>query len=199
LGGASLRAIASKFGFHRDQVWRHMRDHVSPDTKAALLVGATPLAQLREKAAEERGSVLEHLQIGRSMTLNAMVNSAEAASWSNFANLAGRYVELNRTIATISGEIERIPGVSVTNNIAVLANDSKMVALERGLLAVAREVPAARGPIVQLLRDLDAKQPPRDLKEAFAGDAALGLEKPAHGLPSPAGEVIEHEGSDAAA
>jgi hypothetical protein len=37
---------ASKFSCSRDAIWRHMRDHVSPEAKAHLLVGARTLDEL---------------------------------------------------------------------------------------------------------------------------------------------------------
>ena len=157
IGGASLDSLAAKFTVHRDALWRHMRNHVSADAKASILIGVAPLEQLREKALEEKGSVLEHLQIARSMTLNAMLASAEAASWTTFSMLTGRYVELNREIARITGEVEKIPGVSITNNFLAVMSDPRMLALQTGLIGVAREHPSARADIIALLRNLDAK------------------------------------------
>jgi hypothetical protein len=156
LGGASLRSLAKQFNFHRDQVHRHMRNHVPASTRAVLLVGKTPLEQLRAKAAEEKGSVLEHLTIARSMTLNAMMSTAEAASWPTFTLLVGRYTETNRAIAQITGELERLsPSIAIQNNIAIMS-DPRMIQLQSGLLTIARAHPAARQDIVGLLRRLDA-------------------------------------------
>jgi hypothetical protein len=159
IGGASLDSLAAKFAIHRDALWRHMRNHVSADAKGAILVGEATLERLREKALEEKGSVLEHLQIARSMTLAAMVASAEAASWTTFSMLAGRYVETNREVARITGEIEKLPGINITNNFLAIMNDPRMIELQAGLLAVARSHPGARGDIISLLRNLDSRPP----------------------------------------
>ena len=38
--------LGSKFGLHRDAVWRHWRDHTSPERKAQLLAGPVQLHEL---------------------------------------------------------------------------------------------------------------------------------------------------------
>jgi hypothetical protein len=52
-GGASYDSIGSKFGLHRDAVWRHWRDHVSPERKAQLLTGPVQLHELAERAPNQ--------------------------------------------------------------------------------------------------------------------------------------------------
>jgi hypothetical protein len=153
--------LAKKFDVHRDALWRHMKNHVSADARASFLVGVASLERLREKAIEEKGSVLEHLQIARSMTLNAMVASAGAASWTTFAMLVGRYAELNRDVARVSGEALQLPGVSITNNFLAIMSSPQMAELQSGLLAITRANPEVRGEIVQLLRRIDAGSGPQ--------------------------------------
>ena len=70
------------------------------------------------------------------------------------ATLSSRLVEVLREIGKITGEIERLnPSVNVTTNIAIMS-DPRMILLQEGLLTIARQVPEARGPIVELLRRL---------------------------------------------
>ena len=155
--GASLESLARKFKVHKDAVWRHWRDHVSADLKTSYLAGPATIAELRERAAKEGGSILDHLSILRSILMGAITASAEAQSAFTLAALSGRLVEVLREIGRITGEIERLnPSVNVTTNIAIMS-DPRMIELQSGLLQIARSHPATRADLVALLRGLDAK------------------------------------------
>jgi transposase-like protein len=155
--GASLESLARKFKVHKDAVWRHWRDHVSADLKTSYLAGPATIAELRERAAKEGGSILDHLSILRSILMGAITASAEAQSAFTLAALSGRLVEVLKEIGRLTGEIERLnPSISVTTNIALMS-DPQMIRLQAGLLTIARQHPAARADIVALLRGLDAK------------------------------------------
>lgn len=155
--GASLESLARKFKGHKDAVWRHWRDHVSADLKTSYLAGLATIAELRERAAKEGGSILDHLSILRNILMGAITASAEAQSAFTLAALSGRIVEVLREIGRITGEIERLnPSVNVTTNIAIMS-DPRMIELQSGLLQIARLHPATRANLVALLRGLDAK------------------------------------------
>lgn len=188
--GASLESLARKFKVHKDAIWRHWRDHVSADLKTSYLAGPATIAELRERAAKEGGSILDHLSILRSILMGAVTASAEAQSAFTLATLSGRLVEVLREIGKITGEIERLnPGVNVTTNIAIMS-DPRMIELQSGLLSIARAHPAARSDIVALLRGLDTR----------TGGLAGGLpapsgrmepQTPAYGLPGQSGAASE--------
>jgi transposase-like protein len=155
--GASLESLARKFKIHKDAIWRHWRDHVSADLKTSYLAGPATIAELKERAAQEDGSILDHLVILRSILMGAITASAEAQSAFTLAALSGRLVEVLKEIGKLTGEIERLnPGVNVTTNIAIMS-DPRMIQLQSGLLAIARAHPAARGDLIQLLRGLDTQ------------------------------------------
>ncbi|MGD0183767.1 MAG: hypothetical protein ABSC25_00790 [Roseiarcus sp.] len=155
--GASLDSLARKFKLHRDAIWRHWKDHVSADLKMQYLAGPATIAELKERAAKEGGSILDHLSILRSILMGAITASAEAQSAFTLSALSGRLVEVLREIGKITGEIERLnPGINVTTNIAVF-NDPKFLELQSGLLAIARTHPGARPDIITLLRGLDSR------------------------------------------
>ena len=154
--GASLESLARKFKVHKDAIWRHWRDHVSADLKTAYLAGPATIAELKERAAAESGSILDHLSILRSILMGAITASAEAQSAFSLATLSGRLVEVLREIGKITGEIERLnPSVSITNN--VIFSDPKFLELQSGLLRIARSHPGARSDIIGLLRSLDSR------------------------------------------
>ena len=169
--GASLDSLAKKFHVHRDAIWRHWKDHVSADLKVTYLSGPATIAELKERAAAEGGSILDHLSILRSILMGQITASAEAQSAFTLATLSSRLVEVLREIGKITGEIERLnPSVNVTTNIAIMS-DPRMILLQEGLLTIARQVPEARGPIVELLRRLDSPdqmQPSPPMIEATA-------------------------------
>jgi hypothetical protein len=130
---------------------------VSADLKTSYLAGPATIAELRERAAKEGGSILDHLSILRSILIGAITASAEAQSAFTLAALSGRLVEVLREIGKITGEIERLnPSVNVTNNVAIFANP-QFIELQSGLLAIARTHPVARADIISLLRNLDSR------------------------------------------
>jgi hypothetical protein len=155
--GASLESLAKKFRVHKDSIWRHWRDHVSADLKTAYLAGPATIAELKERAVAEGGSILDHLAILRSILMGAVVASAEANSAFTLATLSGRLVEVLKEIGKITGEIERLnPSISITNNLAIMS-DPRMIELQSGLLAIARSHSEVRSDLIALLRNLDSR------------------------------------------
>jgi hypothetical protein len=80
VSGASLDSLAKKFRVHRDAIWRHHKDHISADLKTAYLAGPATIAELKERAVAEGGSILDYLGILRSVLMGAIIASAEAQS-----------------------------------------------------------------------------------------------------------------------
>jgi hypothetical protein len=180
-GGATLDSLASRFHVHRDAVHRHMR-HVPQDRIANYLAGVATIAELRERAAAENGSVLDYLASLRSLLMGAIVRRAEAQSASSLMMLSGRMIQVLEAIGKLTGEIERNnPSIAITNNVAITMSDPKMVALQSGLLSIGRAHPAARSEIVALLRALDAA-PGARLAGALQ-DGASAPETAASGVP----------------
>lgn len=159
MSGASLDSLAKKFSVHRDAIWRHHKDHISADLKTAYLAGPATIAELKERAVAEGGSILDYLGILRSVLMGAITASAEAQSAFTLAALSGRLVEVLKEIGKITGEIERLnPSISITNNLAIMS-DPRMIELQSGLLTIARSHPEVRGDLISLLRNLDSRPP----------------------------------------
>lgn len=159
VSGASLDSLAKKFSVHRDAIWRHHKDHISADLKTAYLAGPATIAELKERAVAEGGSILDYLGILRSVLMGAITASAEAQSAFTLAALSGRLVEVLKEIGKITGEIERLnPSISITNNLAIMS-DPRMIELQSGLLTIARSHPEVRGDLISLLRNLDSRPP----------------------------------------
>ena len=105
VGGVSLKALARQFDISKDSVWRHFRTHVSDRRKAELLAGPARVEQLANAAADESRSLLEQLQIVRSVLLNQFLNAAEAGDRAGVANVAGRLLESLREFGRLTGEL----------------------------------------------------------------------------------------------
>ena len=159
--GASLDSLAKKFGVSRDSVFRHMRSHCTPEMKTSYLAGPATIAELKERAAQEGGSILDYLGVLRSILMGAITSSAEAKSAATLAMLSGRLIETLREIGKLTGEIDRLnPSINVTTNVAIMS-DPKMIELQSGLLSIARSHPDVRSDVVSLLRGLEGGTRPQ--------------------------------------
>ncbi len=156
--GFSLDKIAAKFGLHRDAVHRHWRTHVSDERKNTYLTGPKKLAELSEIAAEESGSVLDHLRIMRSMLMQALSNSAKAGDYGQMATLSSPLLKCLRQLGTITGEISQIASsITINNSTTTILTSAPFLDLQAGLLSVCAQHPEARAEIIELLHSLDRK------------------------------------------
>jgi hypothetical protein len=157
-GGATLRAIAKRFGepLDKDNISRHFRNHVSRERKAELIAGPARVAELADAAANESRGLLENLAIVRSVLLNQFFTAAEAGDRVGVANLAGRLLDSLRELGRLTGELREVSGVTVNNNVLTIFGSPEFTRLQEGLLRVARAHPEARADIVAVLRDVEA-------------------------------------------
>jgi hypothetical protein len=168
--GASIDALARKFKVSRDIVWRHWKNHVSADLKVSYLAGPATIAELRERAASEGGSVLDYLTSLRSILMGAIAASAEAQSGFTLATLSSRLVEVLKEIGKLTGEIERLSSGGLTiNNVVSIAEQADFRALELGLLDISQRHPGIRPEIIALIRRVRETPP---MIEAEGMDAA---------------------------
>ena len=153
--GASLSSVAAKFGVSRDSIHRHFHRHVTESRRSELLAGPARVEELANQAADESRSLLEQLSIVRSVLFRQFLNAAEAGDRPGVANVAGRLLESLRELGRLTGELRQLSGVSIINNNLTLVTSPAFLALQQGLLAIARSHPAAKADIVGLLRSLD--------------------------------------------
>jgi transposase-like protein len=157
VGGASLDAVAAQFGVSRDSVHRHFKAHVTDKRRAELMAGPAQVEKLAVAAAKESKSLLEQLTIVRSVLFRQFLNAAEAGDRPGVANVAGRLLESLRELGKLTGELRQLSGVTVHNTLN-LVTSPQFLALQDGLLRVARAHPEAKADIVAVLRGLD--EPP---------------------------------------
>jgi hypothetical protein len=179
-GGASLDALAKKFNLDRDAIWRHQKNHVSPEMQAGYLAGPVQLQELAAKAADTGASVLDHLHAVRTVLMGHLANATEAGDGRAAAYIAGRLTATLETIARISGELgdlakSTVYNITNTNNVAVLQDHPAFARLQVTLLKALERHPEARADVISALRDLDAGNAPAR-RAAPAGGHVLELQ-----------------------
>lgn len=158
-GGVSYRVLSDKFALSKDALHRHWLHHVAPERRAALIVGPIRLEELANKAADEGKSLLDYLTIARSVLFNQFLLAAEVGDRNGVATVAGRLLECLREVGRLTGDLrEASATTNNTVNVNIIASP-EFVALQSGLLAIARAHPGARADIISLLRGLDARPP----------------------------------------
>jgi hypothetical protein len=172
--GSSLDALATKFGVHRDAIWRHWTKHVSDEAKATYLCGPADMAMLAQKAAQEGDSVLDYLRMVRSSLVAQLAVMNEAGDARGAGYIAGQLTKTLETMARVTGEIGDLArSVTINNtNVAVL-DHPQFASVQACMLRALAPFADARAAVVAALRGLDGGNAP-------AGPAA------------PAMKVIEH-------
>jgi hypothetical protein len=158
VAGATLDKLAKQFGLHRDQIYRHCKNHISDETKASYLLGPAKISDLANAAADESRSVIDYLTVVRSILMSSLDASARAGKIYEIDRLSGRMIEVMHAIGKITGEIRDFAGnvINVQNNVQIL-NSAPFIDLQTGLIEVCSRHPEARSDIVALLRSLDER------------------------------------------
>jgi hypothetical protein len=160
-GGLSLDRLAEKFQVNRYAVHRHMARHVDPETLASYLIGPAALADLALVAAQEQGSVLDHLKVLRSTLFNFLDKAARAGDTAAVTSLSTAILRVLRQLGTASGEITQAASAIITvNNSTTILTSPPFIELQHGLIEVCRAHPEARDAIVALCARLDKKYSP---------------------------------------
>lgn len=161
-GGASLRAVAQRFGLTgKDAVHYHFKHHVTPERRASLMIGPAQWETLSSQAAQELRTLLERMNVATSILFKRFVACAEASADFPLVAIAGKLNRLFRDYAELTGQLREIStSVTINNNQINLIASPEFVALSSGLIAIARAHPDARPAIINLLRSLDGKAEP---------------------------------------
>lgn len=128
---------------------RHLKSHISDKAKAAIIAGnqsrmdSIDIGELRD-TTEKRN--LADLMFHREILEAEIERARMLGDFSAIAALEGR---LHGNIEQSSKLIGQLPSGKMTVNMVVNADD--WPSLQQDLLAVARQVPAARKPLLQLV------------------------------------------------
>jgi hypothetical protein len=153
-GGASLDSLAKKFELSRDAIDRHWHRHVSTELKAGYLAGPVQLQDLAAKAAEQGGSVLDHLHAVRVILMGHLASVTEAGDGRAAAYIAGRLTATLEVIGRVSGELgalARSTTFQITNNVAVLTEHPAFLKVQATILRALADHPEARAAVVAAL------------------------------------------------
>ena|ERR1035437_2566056 len=158
IGGASLDALAEKFGVSRDAIFRHVANHVEPEMRANYLAGPIALHQLAQRAADEGVSLLDYLSIIRSTLIRQFDVCASVGDRNGVAVLSGRLLETLREIAKFTGELREVGGnVTINNNLLVLQSPLFAEA-QLAVIGALKDFPDARTAVIRELRALEERK-----------------------------------------
>jgi hypothetical protein len=159
LDGMKLRAISAKFGggLNKDNLSRHFRNHL-PDARRRLLIAGPVAAEaLANKAAAESDSLLDRLKAMDRVLGQAFLKAAAVDDFHGLANLAGRRLTLVDRLGSLTGELRRLGGIVVNNNVNnvfALMQHPSFFKFEAGLIEIAASHPAVKSDILALVHRL---------------------------------------------
>jgi len=153
-GGASVRAIAKKYGLNHYSVHRHWHHHVSEERKANLMLGPVQRQALAARVAEESESVLDHLKSVRAGLYQLYEAALSAGDPVGGAMLAGRLHENLNSMARLTGQLASSPLVQNTTNVFLLPQFAEVQAV---LVRVLAAHPAARADVIRSFREMEAR------------------------------------------
>lgn len=156
-GGASLDALAAKFGVSRDSIDRHWHRHVSAESKATYLIGPAEMATIAERAVQEGDSVIDYLKMCRTTLVGQLAAANEAGDARGAAFVVNSLVRTLEATARVTGELGALAGsITINNNSVQILNHPQFASVQACMLRALAPFPDARGAVVAALRDLDA-------------------------------------------
>jgi hypothetical protein len=149
--GASIEALARKFGLSGDAIGRHWRNHVDDQAKVGHLAGVANLEKLAEKAAEQGSSVLDYLAIARNAILTQLGVVQLAGDARTVGYLAIALARISEIEGKITGEIVTAAGtVNVTANVQMVASHPDFLKMQAAMFKVLQAHPRAREDMVRV-------------------------------------------------
>jgi hypothetical protein len=147
--GVSRRSIGERYEVPPDAVYRHGRNHLSPEMRAAI---ATKLVDredsLRTAILEEGDGIIGALKAIRSPLFSAFMTAIDCGNGRVAAALSGRLHENLQIAAKLTGELAPHAGVSITN--VLLSPD--FMRLRQQLLDALKRHPAAARDVAEIFR-----------------------------------------------
>lgn len=137
---------SAKYGMSRRVIFRHMKNHVTPEERAEYLADV-PLAKLAERAAEEGISLLDYVAIVRKTLVDAQLTAHALRDSGAIARLASKMVEILRLQGELAGDLSkfavRIRNTNNTINTAVFVGAPLFARMQRMLVARLAHYPGA--------------------------------------------------------
>jgi hypothetical protein len=156
VGGGSLESLGRKFGLSKDCIHRHMQNHVSAETKAALIAGPAQIQELAARAAKENLSTIDYLSILRSALMKQLTATSDAGDVFGLSRLATTLLSVILEIGKISGDVSRFSHLSLhQTNQNVFLSDPGVLRMQAALLRALQPFPDARRAVIIALRGLE--------------------------------------------
>jgi hypothetical protein len=152
--GLSKRAIGERFKVSPDAVWRHGKDHLTPELKAALALKLVRKeGDTRAVLLEEGAGAVEALRAIRAPLFSRFLTAVDVGDDRAAAALAGRLHEGLNLSARLTGELLPAAGTTI-QNIVVSAD---YIRLRGELLAALRPFPEAAHAVSEVFRRTGAR------------------------------------------
>ena len=148
--GISRRLIAARFKVSADAAWRHGREHLTPEIRAALATKVLAReGDMRRILLEEGTGIVEGLKAIRGPLFGMFLTAIDLGDAKAATAISGRLHESLSLTAKLTGELVPHAGVSITN---ILLSPDFMRLRAAELLRVLARYPEARDEVVAVFR-----------------------------------------------
>jgi hypothetical protein len=156
IAGLGGHAVAAKYGVSSDAVFRHMRNHVSEEDRAAYIADV-PIKELAAQAAAEGVAILDYLAVMRGQYMQQFQLAASLNDRHAMATLGRALVEVLRLQGSLSGELLNASQINITNNTAIFLSSPDFAEMVAGLSHALSDEPTALPKVLAVFERLDAK------------------------------------------
>ena len=158
IAGCSVSVLADKYSVSTDSIYRHMRNHVTEEQRAAY-VADVPIRELAAKAAEHGGALLDYYQIVRATLFRQFQTVAAHNDVQAVNNTSRALLEVLREIGKLTGEMLNAAPVTniTTNNYNLFTQSPAFTELQAMLVQRLAPHPEALAAVLAGLDELDAK------------------------------------------
>lgn len=157
-GGASLNAIARKYGVSRHALSRHWEHHVSQERRAALVLGPVKQFSLAAQVSEEAESVIDHFRAVRAGLYRLYDAALEAGDRNGGALVAGRLLTCLDSMARLTGELATSPLIQNNTQLNFYLSP-EFASFQADLIRALSRFPEARAAVLQEFERLEAVAP----------------------------------------
>jgi hypothetical protein len=167
ISGLGTEAVAARYGVSADAIYRHMRNHVTPEARAAYTSEAG-LHELAAQAAKDGLSTLDRYRIANGYLMAQLQQAAAHNDRSAVATISRAMFEGLRDVSKLTGEaLEHVGNISLVQNNFYQSPD--YLALQAMLVQALAPFPDAMRAVLAGLEALEGDTP---------GDAPKLIEGP---------------------
>jgi hypothetical protein len=172
--GLPVRVLAKRFGLSMHAVWRHSKNHLSPQLRAAILVAQAPseidLEELRKSEAE---GLLSHLVSQRARLQRLSELALETGSVSGVCSVEGR---ITANLELVARLLDQLTVHHTVEHRSVLVSPDYL-RLRQVLVEALRPFPVAMAAVSAALHRLENEAAADIRAKANGGTSGLGNSK----------------------